>query len=193
MQQVFSAAQAGAEESGLHNITAVKMLKTDLVEPAERCLIARAEQIISQFSMSSLTAQPSETTTITTQRPAATFAQTEDTRSRATSALLTLYLLSPVSHTRRTAFEATHLRTALAEYLRRAITSSVAGLSSGLAQLPRLDRTLLEISARCQNIVALEILLESIKPPPHILLQGGEVVEEGNTLKTTQDLSLIHI
>ena len=60
------------------------------------------------------------------------------------------------------------------EYLRRAITSSLAGLTSALAALPKLERTLLEVSARCQNIVALEILLGSLKPPVHPLLPSSE-------------------
>jgi hypothetical protein len=62
------------------------------------------------------------------------------------------------------------LITALQDYLRTSITSSLAALTRALGSLPTLDKTLLEIAARCQNIVALEILLETIKPPPHPLL-----------------------
>ena len=55
----------------------------------------------------------------------------------------------------------------LQEYLRRAISSSVASLAGALASLAKLDRTLIEVSARCQNVVALEILLASVKYPRH--------------------------
>ena len=41
----------------------------------------------------------------------------------------------------------------------------MASIARALANLPTLDRTLLEVSARCQNIVALESLLESLKLP----------------------------
>lgn len=53
----------------------------------------------------------------------------------------------------------------LQDYLRTSLTSSLASLIRALGTLPTLERTLVEISARCQNIVALEILLGTIKPP----------------------------
>lgn len=208
LRQVFATAHAGGEGEGLDRIHVVRSMKAELVEPASRNIIARAEQIISQFSMSTLTAQTSlnSTTTESSVPPplsssaaavaargvGSTYAQTESTRTRATSALMALYLLSPVSSTSSysaatpttpraissspsvPAFDASLLVSALQEYLRRSITSSLAGLSSALATLPKLDRTLLEVSARCQNIVALEILLESIKPPPHLLLSDPD-------------------
>ena len=62
--------------------------------------------------------------------------------------------------------------TALQEYLQTQLKSSLASLARALAQLPSLDRTLLEISARCQNIVALQSLLEATKPPTHPLLSS---------------------
>jgi hypothetical protein len=99
-----------------------------------------------------------------------TFAQTADTKSRTTSALLSLYLLSPVpdpSKKKADKWEAELLVNALQDYLRTALTSSLASLARALATLPTLDRTLLEVSARCQNILALEFLLSSITPPSH--------------------------
>jgi hypothetical protein len=87
-----------------------------------------------------------------------------------------LYLLSPVpkaiksdstkptgTHT----FEPTLLLTALTAYLQTGLSSSTASLARALANLPSLERTLLEISARCQNLVALEALLASLSPPTH--------------------------
>lgn len=119
--------------------------------------------------MSSLSSGPASTTA--TQSSPSTFAQTEDAKSRATSAVTVLYLLSPVSNVATAAeFQPELLLSALQSYLQTALTSSLASLSRALSTLPTLERTLLEVSARCQNIVALEALLESIKPPSHPLL-----------------------
>jgi len=172
LRQVFVASHSGEEGEGLDRIIVIRSLRAELFEPAEKGIITRAEQVVSQFSMSSLTASDSDTSSV---QSASTYAQTEDTRSRATSALLALYLLSPVRESAtNTTFEPAYLISALQEYLRRAITSSLAGLTGALATLPKLDRTLLEVAARCQNIVALEMLLESIKPPAHPLLLGSD-------------------
>lgn len=169
IRQLFIASGPGEEGEGLDRVDVITALKNEFCTPSERNVVSRSQQIVREFSMSSLLAssaatnQPSSTTS--------TYAQTEDTKHRATSALVTLYLLSPTpTNASPTDFEPTLLLTALQEYLQTAIKSSVAALARSLAQLPMLDRTLLEISARCQNIVALEVLLESIKPPPHPLL-----------------------
>jgi hypothetical protein len=63
---------------------------------------------------------------------------------------------------------------ALEVYLRSALQSSIAGLSRALATLPSLERTLAEVSARCQNVVALEAVLEGTKAPEHPLLPPGK-------------------
>jgi len=170
MRQIFEAKHQGGEGEGLERITIIRSLRAELVDASENTVLTRAEQIVAQFSMSSLTAGDSDGPT----SGATTYAQTEDMRSRATSALTTLYLLSPVSQaTTKGAFEPTLLLSTLQEYLKRAITSSLAGMTAGLSTLPKLERNLLEVSARCQNIVALELLLESIKPPPHPLLSAN--------------------
>jgi hypothetical protein len=44
---------------------------------------------------------------------------------------------------------------------------------------PTLERTLLEVSARCQNIVALEALLETLKPPVHPFLSYTSSANNG--------------
>jgi hypothetical protein len=72
--------------------------------------------------------------------------------------------------TKAEAFTPTLLINALQTYLQTALTSSLASLTRALATLPTLDRTLLEIAARCQNIVALEALLSSNYAPSHPLL-----------------------
>lgn len=168
LRQVLLASRPGEEGEGLERVNVITTLKSDLLSPAERNLISRSQQIIREFSMSSLLASNGPS-----QQPSAasTYAQTEDTKSRTTSALLTLYLLSPAMKNATTAtFEPALLTSALQDYLQTALKSSLAALARALATLPTLERSLLEISARCQNIVALETLLESVKPPSHPLV-----------------------
>lgn len=174
LRQLFGTTGKGEENEGLGKVNVVNSLRSEIVAPAERQLLQRAQQVVREFSMSGLLAssgsggqQTGGSTTGSTQ----TYAQTEDTKLRATNALQALYLLSPtkVTTTPET-FEPTLLISALQTYLQTALTSSLASLSRALATLPTLDKTLLEISARCQNIVALESLLSTIKPPSHPLL-----------------------
>ena len=174
LRQIFASAKLGGEAEGIDRITVVRTLRAEMVDPAEETLISRADQIVGQFSMSSLTA-PGGETSASSNASSINLPQPEETRSRATSALITLYLLSPVSRSSPASiFDPSKLIAALQEYLRRAITSSLAGLATGLATLPKLEKTLSEVSARCQNIVALEILLESIKPPQHPMIAGTD-------------------
>ena len=171
LRRLFGATGKGEEGEGLDRVKVVHTLRQDVVIPAERTLLNRAQQVVREFSMSSLLASGGQQRgqSANTQ----TFAQTEETKSRATNALQTLYLLSPTkASTTVETFEPTLLIAALQSYLQTALTSSVAAMSRALATLPTLDRVLLEISARCQNIVALEALLESTKPPAHPLLSS---------------------
>lgn len=180
LRGLFNATGEGAEGDGLGRVQVVSTLRNEIVSPAERALVARAQQVVREFSMSSLLASSGQQG-----QSQQTYAQTEDTKSRATSALQTLYLLSPMkSSTTLDTFDPTLLISALQTYLQTALTSSIAALSRALATLPTLDRTLLEISARCQNIVALEALLEAIKPPPHPLLTA----HQSSTTTTTNFL-----
>jgi hypothetical protein len=50
------------------------------------------------------------------------------------------------------------------------IMTSANALAKALSQLPTLDRTLGDISSRCQDIVALETILRGLRPPSHPLL-----------------------
>ncbi|KAF2788021.1 hypothetical protein K505DRAFT_256473 [Melanomma pulvis-pyrius CBS 109.77] len=171
LRQLFMASRPGEEGEGLDRINVVNTLKNELVNPGERSISSRAQQVVKEFSMSALLAS-------TGQSSASTYAQTEDTKSRTTSALLTLYLLSPTPGTTSIDnFQPSLLLNALQDYLQTGLKSSLASLARSLGTLPTLDRTLLEISARCQNIVALETLLESIKPPSHPLLNEGTDTE----------------
>lgn len=176
LRQLFAATGSGEENEGLGKVQVASTLRQDLVAPAERQLLSRAQQVVREFSMSSLLASSGQQTgqAGSTQ----TFAQTEDTKNRATSALQTLYLLSPTkTSTTIETFEPNLLISSLQSYLQTALTSSLAALSRALATLPTLDKALLEISARCQNIVALEALLEATKPPAHPLLTPSQPPE----------------
>ncbi|KAI9816536.1 MAG: hypothetical protein M1827_001668 [Pycnora praestabilis] len=185
LRQLFAADGAGEEGEGLDRVNAIVTLKTDLVVPAERKIQAKAQQVVREFSMSSLSASSASTAQPSNTLSASTYAQSEDTKSRATSAILTLYLLSPTSkETTLTDFQPSLMVSALQTYLQTALTSSLASLSRALGTLPTLDRTLIEVSARCQNVVALEALLESIKPPQHPLL----LVDESSAKQTVASI-----
>ena len=156
LRQIFSTSGPSEEGEHLSHINLLSQLQSWLFTPTETNLRTFAEQIIREFSLSSLTTNTSAPQT---------YSQTEETKSRTTSAFLTLYLLSPPSASNPQ--QPALLLSALQSYLRTALTSSLASLTRALATLPTLDRTLLEVSARCQNIVALESLLKTVKPPPH--------------------------
>jgi hypothetical protein len=177
LRQLFRASKSGEEGENLDKVNVVNTLKNELVTPGERSIAARAQQVVKEFSMSSLLSSSGQTS-------ASTFAQTEDTKARTTSALLTLYLLSPTSmKTTVATFDPSLMLNALQDYLQTQLKSSLASLARALGQLPTLERTLLEISARCQNIVALQALLEAIKPPPHPLLDTPPGTSTPNLLQ----------
>ena len=206
-------AASGRDEEGEHlsRINVVNTVRTDLVGPAEQRLRTRAQQIVREFSLSTLVSTqpvsstsnglaesqipatsdipPSHGTATTVPSPGTSpFAQSEETKSRTTSASLTLYLLSPLpAIPATTSFQPTLLLAALQTYLQAQLTASAASLARALATLPTLPRALTEVSARCQNIVALEALLASTAPPPHPLLP---VESKGSTLPSDATESL---
>ncbi|KAL8688012.1 MAG: hypothetical protein Q9224_004994 [Gallowayella concinna] len=144
-RQILSASGPNEEGEHLSKINLITYLQNSVITPSETSLRNRAQQIIREFSLSSLASSSAAPTT---------YAQSEETKSRTTSALLTLQLLNPRL-----------LIAALQTYLRASLTSSLTSMGRALNNLPTLDRTLLEVSARCQNIVALESLLGATKPP----------------------------
>jgi hypothetical protein len=167
LRELFASTGKGEEAEGMAKVQLVTTLRNDVVNPAERTLLARAQQTVREFSMSSLasgSSVPGQSSTT------GTFKETEDTKSRATHALHTLYLMSPTKPGTKTEnFTPTLLINALQTYLQTALTSSLASLTRALATLPTLDRTLLEIAARCQNIVALEATHQpTLSSPPKI-------------------------
>ncbi|MCJ1326429.1 hypothetical protein MMC10_003093 [Thelotrema lepadinum] len=192
LRALFSASGRDEEGEHLSRINVVNTLRTDLIAPSEQRLRTRAQQVVREFSLSTLanTQQPSSalnTSTSNTPAPSpppippqipslstsatapSSYAQNEEAKSRTTSAVLTLYLLSPTPSS-TSLFQPTLLLNALQTYLQTALTSSTASLARALASLPTLPRALTEVSARCENIVALESLLASIAPPTHPLL-----------------------
>ena len=157
IRHLIAANKPGEEGEYLSRIDLVTSLQSSLISPSESNLQIKGQQIIREFSMSSLAPSPSGPTT---------YAQTEETKARTTSALLMLHLLSPQTQL-----------SALQSYLRTSLTSSLASIARALANLPNLDRTLLEVSARCQNIVALESLLETVKPTTDPSLEATQNVD----------------
>lgn len=159
----------GEEGYGLEKVEAAKSLQDHVVGPIERSIRSTSEQIIREFSVGSA----SGTTT---------FAQSEEAKTRMISAAITLYLISPTAGVKSDKWTPQLLVQALEVYLRNALQSSVASLARSLATLPSLDRTLAEVSARCQNIVALEIILDGTKAPSHPLLPPQKQASEKNNL-----------
>lgn len=147
----------GEEGQGLDRVDAVRSLQDVVTGPIERSVRETAERLVREFSMGNAAGS-------------STFAQSEETKARAISALVTLYLLSPTALAKGEKWTPTLMLGALEAYLKSALQSSIASLHRSLAALPSLERTLAEVAARCQNIVALEIVLESSKVPVHPLL-----------------------
>jgi hypothetical protein len=166
LKSLLAASRPGEEGHGLERVDVVTSLRKDLLLPSEKLLVSRAQQTVREFSMSSLLSS-----NIASQQPtgtAPTYSQNEDRKAKAISALFTLYLLSPIKPNQTAAtFEPSLVLATLQEYLQTALKSSIAALTRSLATLPTLDRTLIEVSARCQNILALESLLSTLKPSVH--------------------------
>ncbi|KAL8739817.1 MAG: hypothetical protein Q9190_007415 [Brigantiaea leucoxantha] len=144
IRQLLATSGPGEEGEHLTKLNLITHLQSSLFTTSDSALRNRAQQIIREFSMSSLAPSPAAP---------ATYAQSEETKSRTTCAFVALQLLSQPL-----------LLSSLQAYLRTSLTSSLASIARALGSLSTLDRALLEVSARCQNIVALESLLETVKP-----------------------------
>ncbi len=159
---------SSSEGTELGQINITRTLRGRVFEDGEARILDFARRIVREFAMSSLTGP-----TVAN----ATFRDAEDNRARFMSAVHILYLLSPAPRLdaqkmKEEDFEPDYMIRALQSYLQSVITSSSAGIGRALAQLPALERTMIEVSARCQNIVALEALLRQIEVPTHPLLQS---------------------
>ncbi|KAI0964946.1 golgi transport complex component Cog5 [Xylaria arbuscula] len=169
LREITEKSSPGEEGHGLEKVEAIRSLQTHVVGPVERSVRTTSEQIIREFSIGSASGT-------------ATFAQSEEAKARTVSATVTLYLISPTLGVKPDKWTPQFLVQALEVYLRNALQSSVASLARSLATLPSLDRTLSEISARCQNIVALEIILDATKAPPHPIFPTQKANPEKNNL-----------
>jgi len=167
----FRAAVSGKDASDLGKVTLVRQVRGRIFEDGEARVLDWARRVVREFSVSSL---------VSASGMGSTYKEAEEARGRFTSAVHVLYLLSPAPRLeggrkmRKEEFEAEYLLRVLQGYLHSAVTSSAGGIGKGLAQLPLLERALLEASARCQNIIAFEVLLGGIAPPEHLLLQRSE-------------------
>ncbi|KAI2627856.1 oligomeric Golgi complex subunit 5 [Hypoxylon sp. NC1633] len=157
LREILDRKAPGEEGYGLDRVNAIKSLQETIITPIERSVRNISEQITREFNIGSA----SGTTT---------FAQSEEAKARIISAATTLYLISPTAGTKADKWTPLLLLQALEVYLRNALQSSIASLARSLATLPSLDRTLAEVSARCQNIIALEIILSTTKAPAHPLV-----------------------
>ncbi|WEW60477.1 Conserved oligomeric Golgi complex subunit [Emydomyces testavorans] len=188
LRRMFTTTADGEEGYGLDRVKVMRTLRSDLVTPAENSIKARAQQIVNKFSLTafSLNAEGSAASMSPRGQSSGTttYAQQEEARSRMISAITALYLLSPTPKTNIPAsdFAPELLLATLKGYIHTAVSTSLAVLSRGLSILSSLDRALLEVSTRCQHIVALESLLEDIKPPAHpfLIYPSGQQDENEN-------------
>lgn len=175
----FRDAMSGKDGSDLGRINLVKTLRGRVFEDGEARILDYARRVVREFSMSSLSSGSTSTSVSAIASTGPTYREAEDSRARFTSAVHILYYLSPAPRIdgekmAKSDFEPEYFLRALQGYLQSAITSSSASIGRALGQLPNLDRALMEASARCQNIVALEVLLRGIHAPEHPLLKAAE-------------------
>lgn len=184
-RQMFSAANESDEGYGLDRVKVIRTLRSDLVIPAENTVKAKAQQTVSRFSMSAAGSAP--------QAESSGYKQARDVRTRLVSAITTLYLLSPVPTTVVSVsdYEPELLLSTLQGYVQTAITSSLAAFVRALTMLPTLERTLSEISGRCQDVVALESILHTLRPPSHPLLSVASTDEQSHESQSPSKANLL--
>ncbi|KAJ9297808.1 hypothetical protein DTO271G3_4029 [Paecilomyces variotii] len=169
LRRLLSATGEGEEGYGLDRVKVVRTLKNELVVPAENTVTTRTQQIIHKFSMSTLLAEENGGS-----GGSSTYKQALDAKARVISAITTLYILSPAPRpeTAASEYRPELLLSTLQGYMHTSLTTSLSALTKALTMLPTLERTLVEISARCQDIVALETILGTLRPPTHPLLES---------------------
>ncbi|KAJ5174693.1 Conserved oligomeric Golgi complex subunit 5 [Penicillium canariense] len=181
LRQMLSAATEDDEGYGLERVRIMRTLRNEFVIPAENMVKARAQQTINRFSLTSPMA-PSNGPSVPS-----SYKQARDARVRLGTAAATLYLLSPIPKggVTVTDYKPELLLSTLQGYMHTAIMTSVNSLAKALSQLPTMDRTLGEVSARCQDIVALESILRNLRPPTHPLLESPSADPPTADLKIT--------
>ncbi|OQE46342.1 hypothetical protein PENCOP_c001G03338 [Penicillium coprophilum] len=181
LREMFSATTQGEEGYGLDRVKVTRTLRGEFVIPAENMIKSRAQQTINRFSLSSNSTSSNGQSSI----PSG-YKQARDARARLATAATTLYLLSPPPNSTITAadYKPELLLSTLQGFMHTAIMTSVNSLARALTQLPTMDRTLTDISARCQDIVALESILRNLRPPPHPLLASTTIDEPATEAQT---------
>lgn len=157
LRELLEKKAPGEEGYGLSRVDAVRSLQDTVLTPIERSIRESSEKVVREFSI-----------------PASmTFAQGEDARARMASALTALYLLSPTLGFKPDKWAPRFLLQALESYIRTSLQSAITTLSRSLGQLPSLEKSLAEVTARCQSIISLEIVLSVTKSPSHPLLPAA--------------------
>lgn len=167
LRELLEKKAPGEEGQGLQRVDAVRSLQDTIINPIERSVRETSERLVREFSI-----------------PASmTFAQGDEARSRMVSAMISLYLLSPTLGSDLDKWKPRFLLQALESYIRIALQTGIATLARSLGQLPTLEKSLAEVTAKCQNIVALEVVLEATKAPPHPLLQKSSGAKQPTLLQ----------
>lgn len=182
LRHMFSAATDEDEGYGLDRVKVMRTLRNEFFLPAENMVKSRAQQAINRFSVTN----PVSTSNGTTSMPSS-YKQVREARSRLATATATLYLLSPMPKGSVTAsdYKPELLLSTLQGYMHTAIMTSVNSLAKALSQLPTMDRTLADVSARCQDIVALESILRNLRPPSHPFLSTNLAHDQPSNSETT--------
>lgn len=157
LREILDSRAPGEEGHGLAEVDAIRSLQEIVATPIERTIRETSDRFVREFTVASNM----------------TFTQGEEARGRLTSAISALYLLSPTFGIKHDKWSPRMLMQALENYMRTTLQTSVVTLSRSLGQLPTLEKALTEVTAKCQNIVALELLLSTVKPPAHPLLPAA--------------------
>ncbi|OAQ67708.1 conserved oligomeric golgi complex subunit 5 [Pochonia chlamydosporia 170] len=167
LREVIDAKGVGEEGYGLGKVEAIRTLQDTVIAPIERSVRETAERFVREFAI------PANTT----------FSQGEEAKAKLESAMTALYLLSPTYGVKPDRWAPRLLLTALDTYIRSCLQTSITSLSRSLGQLPSLDRALAEVTSKCQNIIALEIILHANKPPAHPLLPAPSTHKHPNLIQ----------
>lgn len=167
LREVLDSKAPGEEGHGLDKVHAIRALLDSVITPLERSVRETAEKIVREFSI-----------------PAnMTFSQGEEARAKLEYAFTTLYLLSPTSGINPKRWAPRLLLTALDTFIRSSLQTGITSLSRSLGQLPSLDRALSEVTLKCQNVIAVEMILQESKPPNHPLLPDSTTHKEPSLIQ----------
>lgn len=157
LREILDSKAPREEGYGLQKVDAIGSLQDSVIVPIERSVREAAERYVRDFYV------PVNMT----------FTQGEQARARLVSALTVLYLLSPTTGMKPDKWAPRLLVQSLDTYIRSSLQTSITTLARSLGQLASLDKALAEVTAKCQTIVALELILEGTKPPEHPLLPNS--------------------